>query len=298
MTATRHPGFDLPPLAAATGPFCTEDFLALVAGYDDGEGVLASTPDALIPLRVVDGTVRFAGDSEVTDYHSPRGDGTEALIADLAADPPAPAFVLDSLPEEAAKPLVAGLTGAGWRVETSVHEVCAVLSLPDSFDEYLAAIGKKERHEVRRKRRRFEEVAGPVRHETHTGTGWAFAEFLRLHRLAEGDKGTFMTAERTDFFADLATLDGWRFDLLRTGDSAAAAVFGYADSTGYYLYNSGYDPDLAGASPGVVLLGSMIETSISERRPLFDFLKGDETYKFRLGADRRPLTEIRAREAS
>ena len=398
MTFTNHPGFALAAVADATGPFCTQDFLSVVSRYDKGEPIAASTDDAFIALRRVEDVIVFAGDSEVTDYHTPRGDGSESLVTALAEDTDAARFILDSLPEEAAKPLtagltnagwrvqsrvhevaavlvlpdtvdeylsaigkkqrhevrrkrrryeetvgkirhethrgqgwafdeflrlqrlaedttaarfildslpeeaakplIAGLTNAGWRVQSRVHEVAAVLALPDTVDEYMSAIGKKQRHEVRRKRRRYEETVGKIRHETHQGQGWAFDEFLRLQRLAEGDKGEFMTPEREAMFTELAGLEGWRLDLLRTAEqTAAVVVFGYSDATGYYLYNSGYEPDLAEASPGVVLLGTLIERAIDEGRARFDFLKGDEAYKFRLGAERRPLTEIDATRA-
>lgn len=293
MTHWNHPGFDLRPVAEAIGPFCTRDFIAAVSRRDAGSPLPAADDGAFIPLRVVDDEIMFAGDGEVTDYHSPLGDRSDALIAEVARSHSPSRLVLDSLPEEAAKPLVAGLEASGWAVETRVHEVAAVLDLPDSFDRYMDDIGKKERHEIRRKRRRFQRMVGEIRHETHRGPGWAFEEFLRLHRLAEGDKGEFMTGDREAFFADLVELDGWRFDLLRTPqDTAAAVVFGFVDETGYYLYNSAYDVELGRASPGVVLLGTMIEQAIAEGLARFDFLKGDEQYKFRLGARRRPLTEI------
>lgn len=293
MTDWNHPGFDLPVLAEATGPFCRRPFLETVAEFDEGELLLAASDAALLPLRRIDDTIYFAGDPDYTDYHSPLGNGADALIADLASSGSARRFVLDSLPEEAAKPLAAGLAEAGWSVEVDEHEVAAVLHLPESFDDYLTAIGKKERHEVRRKRRRFERLVGEVRHETYRGPGWAFDEFVRLHRLAPGDKGDFMTEERCRLFASLAELDGWRFDLLRTpDDTAAAIVFGYSNDVGYFLYNSAFDPALGDASPGVVLLGTMIEQAIEEDHPTFDFLKGDEHYKFRLGAQPRPLLRV------
>ena len=293
MTLWNHPGFALPPVASAVGPFPSSDFLAAVSPFQNGEAFVASSDDAFIVLCQEGDTILFAGDREVTDYHSPRGEGSETLIRDLAAESPGLAFHLDSLPEEAAKPLIAGLSEAGRSVETKSDEVAAVLDLPDSFDEYLSDIGKKERHEVRRKRRRYEQAVGPVRHETHNGSGWGFSEFIRLHRLSAGDKGSFMTPQHVEMFERLARLPGWRVDLLRTpDDTAAACVFGYSDETGYFLYNSSYDPAYSGGSPGVVLLGSMIETAIKEDMPVFDFLKGDETYKFRLGARPRPLTEI------
>jgi len=292
VTFWNEEDFELPVLAEATGPFCTREFLEVAAGFDHGTPLAASSEDAFLPLRRVGEEIHFAGDPDITDYHSPLGDGSESLIVEVAETHAPKRFVLDSLPEQAAKPLAAGLAGAGWDIQTRVHEVAAVVDLPGTFDEYLHDIGKKERHEVRRKRRRYQRMVGDVIHETHQDTGWALDEFVRLHRLAEGEKGDFMTDRRRGLFDSLVTLDGWRIDLLRRGDSATAAVVGYSDATGYYLYNSAYDPGLGQASPGVVLLGRMIEQATSEGLARFDFLKGDESYKFRLGARERPLTEI------
>lgn len=294
MSSWKHPGFELPAVAVAVGPFATADFIQVVSRFEDGTALPAASDDGFIPLSEHDGEIRFAGDADLTDYHTPFGEGCDELIARVAADEKPQRFVLDSLPEEAARPLAVGLRRAGWSVDTRVHEVAAVLDLADSFERYLEAIGKKERHEVRRKRRRYERLVGEVRHSTQRGAGWALEEFVRLHRMSRGDKGRFMTEEREQIFTELARQDGWRFDLLEVDGSAAAVVFGYSDADAYYLYNSAYDPELSDASPGVVLLGTMIEQSIGEGLSRFDFLKGDEAYKFRLGARRRPLTEIRA----
>lgn len=293
MTLWNDPGFDLPPVAHAVGPFGSSDFLRVVTPYERGEPFVVSSEHGLLALVREGATVRFAGDREVTDYHTPLGDDTEDLIARVADDAAVDRFELDSLPEEAAKPLASGLTSLGWTVESRDEEMAAVLTLPESFDQYLSDVGKKERHEIRRKRRRFQEAVGEVRHETHRGPGWALDEFVRLHRLAGGEKGSFMTEERCQMFTSLLELSGWRIDLLRTpNDTAAACVVGFTDTSGYYLYNSAYDPGLAEGSPGVVLLGTMIERAIEEGMPRFDFLKGDETYKFRLGASERPLSEV------
>ncbi|CAN5900496.1 hypothetical protein BH23ACT5_BH23ACT5_12000 [soil metagenome] len=289
-----HPGFDLAPVATAIGPFASPEFLGVVDEHEDGEPLMAATPTAFIALRWIGSEIRCSGDGELTDYHTPRGEEVGKVLAAVAEDHHPSRFMLDSLPEEAAKPLAAGLEQAGWAVESRVEEVAAVLDLPAIFDDYLGSIGKKERHEVRRKRRRYEGALGDLRHETHRGAGWALDEFIRLHRLAGGAKGEFMTEDHKSLFTSLAGLDGWRFDLLRTDAGASAIVFGWSDDTGYYLYNSAYDPSLSPTSPGVVLLGKMIECAIEEGIEVFDFLKGDETYKFRLGARRRPLVTITA----
>lgn len=293
MITWNQTGFDLPAVAEAVGPFCRAEFIGIVSEFDKGTPLPAEAPDAFIPLRRHGDEILFAGDPDLTDYHTPFGEGSEALIAAVAKEQSPGRFRLDSLPAEAAKPLIAGLEHAGWAVETRVHEVAAVLDLPHTFDQYLSDVGKKERHEIRRKRRRYERANGEVNHESHFGPGWAFDEFVSLHRLAEGEKGRFLTDDRLHVFRRLVETEGWRIDVLHTPDGgAAAAVFGYSDPTGYYLYNSAYDPARRDGSPGVVLLGSMIKRAISEGMPRFDFLKGDEGYKFRLGARRRELYEI------
>lgn len=291
--------FDLKPVAPAVGPFAGRDFLRVLwheGTQPDRELVLAATDDGLLSLAVGSERVEMVGSADLTDYHTPLGSRIDELVerAALALSPAR--WDLDSLPREAAEPVAAGLEQAGLSVAVEEHAVSAVVELPDSFDEYLRRIGKKERHEVRRKRRRYQEVVGELVHETHHQPGWALAEFVRLHKLAVSAKGSFMTPPMERLFGHLAELAGWRIDLLRIAgtDRAAACVFGYADADGYYLYNSSYDPLLSEASPGVVLLGSMIERAVAEGLPRFDFLKGDETYKYRLGAASRPLFRVRA----
>jgi CelD/BcsL family acetyltransferase involved in cellulose biosynthesis len=42
----------------------------------------------------------------------------------------------------------------------------------------------------------------------------------------------------------------------------------------------------------MVLVGSLIEQSISEGKACFDFLRGDEAYKKRFGPVARPVYEV------
>lgn len=287
-------GFGLAPVAEATGPFPRPEFLELTATltteifeHDSGLAVLSIEGD-----RVV-----FGGEADLTDYHAPLGGGVDRLFAEIGDQVGSGVvFDLDSLPLEAAEPVAKGLGMAGLTADIEQHSVAAVLTLPDTFDGYLEAIGKKQRHEVRRKRRRYEETVGELHYESHHADGYAFEEFVRLHRRSTGSKGRFMTPEHEEFFRCLITTPGWRLDILRIPGSerAAACLFVFVDDNGMYLYNSAYDPDLAEASPGVAILGAAIEQAIAEGLPRFDFLKGDEIYKFRLGATERPLFRVTA----
>ena len=288
------PALRLEPVAPAIGPFLQPHFVELVSG---GAAEVFEHEEGAAVLHVEGGVVRFAGDAELTDYHSPLGGDTAGLFAELAASLGADhRFDLDSMPIEAAEPVVKGLEMAGRTTTLEQHAVAAVLPLPGTFDEYLDSIGKKQRHELRRKRRRYQEHLGEMVFESHTERGWAFDEFVRLHRMAGGEKGTFMSDARRAFFASLLDCPGWEIDLLRIpGETrAAACLFTYVDDEGWFLYNSAYDTEIRDASPGAVIVGAGIERAIDQGAPVFDFLKGDEVYKFRMGAGERPLFRVTA----
>lgn len=284
--------FSAAPVATATGPFPHRPFLETWWQHEAGDDELAliSNGEALLPLRVSAGRVLFCGDADLTDYHTPLGD-PQPLI-EVATDRfSGGRFSFDSLPEEAAASLRAALDADGQSHRSTQEAVTAVLSLPGDAESWLAGLGKKERHEVRRKRRRFEELLGEARLERRFDAG-AVASFAEMHRSSAGAKGGFMTEQREAFFADLVEHAGATVDLLVTEPGPVAAAFGFQQTDGYYLYNSAYAPEAASASPGTVLLAALIERLVAEGVPRLDLLKGDEPYKFRLGAIPRPLYRI------
>ncbi len=293
------PAFDLPPAAAGTGPFTGRELLRRWWEHRRPAGArleLVEGDAGLLPLCRADGAVGFLGEEDLFDYHSPLGAGVPELVAGYVDGLPAGTRVrFDSLPEAAAELVAKGLDHAGLAAEASQHEVTAVVDLPGDFEAYLAGLDAKQRHEVRRKERRFERMVGAPRLVTDTSPA-GLAHFVRMHRQAPGEKGSFMTGPMAAFFASLLDVPGAKVDLLVSdggGDPVAAAV-GFATDGAYFLYNSAYDPAHAAASPGVVLLTELIRRAIERGAGRFDFLKGDEEYKFRLGAVRRPLYALEA----
>ena len=285
-------GFGHHPVAPLIGPFASAEFLELVWRYaGSGDLEFWRSDTAMMPIARIDGNITMAGPEHLVDYRSPLGAGVAELVAANVGDD---SFRFDSLPLEAAKQVMKGTAMAGRTAQIQQHGSAAVLALPDSFDVYMAErLSKKERHEMRRKRRRYEAVLGESHFVHHDAADGIFQDFVRFHRMAAGDKGNFMTEKMEEFFADLIGLDGWGLDALVADDGhITAAGFGYFDRDGYYLYNSSYNPDLAETSPGVVLLGRLIELTIDRQQSVFDFLKGDEAYKYRLPAVARPLLEV------
>jgi CelD/BcsL family acetyltransferase involved in cellulose biosynthesis len=282
-------GWDRTPAAPATGPFPRREFLETWWRHrGQGEVLIAETDELLLPLWRDGAVVRIMGEEDLTDYHSPLGrKGLTAFGAAFArALGPGTRFRFDSLPEGVAFPLAGGLAAAGVAAAPVQHEAAAVLDLPRDYDDYLGGLRGKDRHEIRRKGRRFADLLGEPR-LVHGPEG--FHVFVEMHRAAEGNKGEFMDDAMEGFFRDLLDVDGATLSVLTGGGVPAAAAFGFRDDEGYYLYNSAYAPEYRDASPGVTLVDRLVAASIEGGLPRFDFLKGDEPYKYRMGAAARPL---------
>ena len=295
MTSTPWDAFpqDLEPIADSIGPFASRPFLEVVWNHRETAGLdlhIEAGPHGAVAL-VTDGTrVEFAGQSNLTDYHSPLGPvGGEVLTRALGGYRNTSVH-LDSLTLETVATVEDAVRGAGGEPITSQHEVTAVLDLPDSYEDWLASIGKKERHEVRRKRRRFVAEFGDIEIVPHGSE--AITMFCAMHRTSQGDKGMFMTGEMQSYFEDLLDTGGAMIHTLVCDGIPRANAFGFETDDGYFYYNSAYDMDAAMASPGIVLLASMIEAQIARGARVFDFLKGDERYKFKHGASPRPLYSV------
>ena len=64
-------------------------------------------------------------------------------------------------------------------------------------------------------------------------------------------------------------------------------VFDFANT--FFLYNSGFNPDLySQLGTGNVLTAYTIQQAIEQKKQTYDFLSGDEEYKFRFGAVAQP----------
>ncbi len=280
-----------------TGPFPTGPFLEAWRRHriaPDAEAPIAVSAAGAVPLWIDQGVVRLSGEADLTDYHTPLGGPLDECMALVAKRYSGAAFSFDSLPIEAARPLASAFTAAGVPTASSSHGATLVIDLPIGKEVWLESLPKKRRHELRRKRRRFAESLGEPLLERRTDSE-AFDAFIAMHRSSQRDKGQFMTDAMERFFWTLITEAGAAVDLLRVAGTPVAAAFGFVDTDALYLYNSSYAEDASDASPGIVLLALMIERSIDNGLRRFDFLKGEEQYKYRLGAIDRPLAILQGR---
>ncbi|MFN2615022.1 MAG: GNAT family N-acetyltransferase [Actinomycetota bacterium] len=260
---------------------------------DGGElrGLAALSVDA-------DGVLRFLGDHDVTDYFGPlaapddhdavadavveaiaRVDGWErAELLGLGVD-----TGWDGAIARAAK-------AAGLSVDERAQDVCPRVALGGTYDDYLASLDGKLRHEIKRKARKLEREAGSytVRMVTGEDLHEDMELFFDMHRSSEGPKGHFLHWGMSGFFILLARTfakKGWlRLTFLEQGGRTVAGVFSFAARGIWNVYNSAFDQSMRELAPGMVLMAETIKLAADEGSTVFDLLRGDEPYKYRFGA--------------
>ena len=177
----------------------------------------------------------------------------------------------------------------GLQAEVRLQEVCPIVELPQRFEDYLAVLDKKNRHELRRKLRRATGqvewyIVGPE-HDLAV----EMERFFALMATSSEEKAEFLSdPDNRTFFEAMAPIiaqRGWlQLAFLTVNGTAAAAYLNFDYNNHVLVYNSGLDPAVYGQfSPGIVLLARLIEHAIVQGREEFDFLRGDEGYKYDMG---------------
>ncbi len=178
----------------------------------------------------------------------------------------------------------------GWKLNVERLQPAPYIPLPGDWETYLGSIDKKQRHEIRRKMRRAETNEPPARWYILTDPSGLEQEMETFMQMMAQDAGkaTFLTeAMRLQMhtLAQTAFKHGWlHLSFLEVGGEKAAGYLSFDDGGHLWVYNSGIQPDFAALSPGWVLLGYLIEWAIQNGRHSFDFMRGDELYKYRFGA--------------
>jgi len=187
---------------------------------------------------------------------------------------------------------------SGITLERHDEAIAPCIDLPATWDEYVSSLGKKDRHELRRKMRRVQ-AAGEV--ELHCYTSPDEVEerlpvLLRLMVESRSDKAQFMSEQMGRFFHRMAqamSREGLvRLYELELDTKPAASVLCFDQGGRYYLYNSGYDPDLSGLAVGIVSKALCLQGAIEAKRTRFDFLRGHESYKYDLGGRDQQISRV------
>lgn len=170
-------------------------------------------------------------------------------------------------------------------------EVCPIIKLPGSFDQYLDQIDSKQRREIQRKLRRANGADTKlITMEAIEDLDSAVDDFLDLLQKSTFEKQEWLNFGRRSLFYDVARAARETGTLqllfLEVEGQKAAALFNFDYANRIWVYNSGLDPDnFSALSLGVVMTAKAIEWAAENGRSAFDFLRGNETYKYRFGAE-------------
>lgn len=238
-----------------------------------------------------------------------------ALVARLASpaalrdDHPMPWDVVDLRRLRCGDPAATALAAAfgavaqaqGWSVVREREDVCPVVTLPQAGDleSFLDTLDKKARHEIRRKIRRAEAVGEVVLTESRDPLK-DLDVFIDLHQKRWRERGLFPpnpVGDASRVFLrrlfDAFGPDGpVRLTFLHVGEQRVGAAIHFDDGHSISLYNAGVDPESKHLSPGVLIVARHIEAALAAGRPRFDFLRGDESYKYEWGAVDEPVERI------
>ncbi|HEV2339857.1 MAG TPA: GNAT family N-acetyltransferase [Patescibacteria group bacterium] len=278
--------------------FCQKDAVYLLGVYDN-ETLLATGG-----FEIVEGIVYFLGmkkvlhGEEVTDFGDilfAKNEQVELIWKTILGYFQQAGFnkiQLDYIREDSQTyAFFANKPGA----TVTQQEVSPYITLPDTWNAYIATLSRKDRHELKRKIKRLEEQSA-FKFCTKDTVDSEFVEFIRLHKLSNANKEIFMSEQMQSFFQKIlrAEKNDWETHLcsLTIDKKHVASVFLFKNNEYMLLYNSGYDPEYRNLSVGLLIQAFLIKKAIEQKKKVYDFLRGNERYKYDLGAKDMRLFSI------
>jgi CelD/BcsL family acetyltransferase involved in cellulose biosynthesis len=190
----------------------------------------------------------------------------------------------------------------GWSYLQEPLQHCPYIPLPGDWEQYMSSIDKKQRHEIRRKMRRAEEYYLPTRWyiaDDQSILEQEMDDFLDL-MACDPNKARFLTPAmraQMHLIVKAAHCAGWlQLAFIEVNGEKAAGYLNFDYMNHIWVYNSGLDFRFSELSPGWVLLGYLLGWANEHKHQYFDFMRGNEQYKYRFGAVDRRVMRVVIRE--
>jgi len=246
------------------------------------------------PLMKNKGEISFISSKDLCDYNNilisePDISIIQSLIQDIFKDSEIKKIFLESIPGDSQLFDYFNNLRNELKIEIMNEDVSPFLVLPNSWEEYLSSLRKKHRHELRRKIRRLEETveftSGDIYDSDEIYNN--LDEFIYLLKISSKEKENFMNENREKFFKELilnlSKENKIIYSYLKVENKTVSSSISFYLNDTRYLYNSGFDPKYNYLSVGLLNHAFAIQRSISKRFKIFDFMRGNERYKYELG---------------
>ena len=259
-------------------PFCKKEFLELVDILSEEKTT------KLANYAISDSTIVNIGDRDFVDYRP-----DISIKSEILKDKNITNIIFDSLHFFQVQKLVEEIDTKSVKIKKS--DVTVNLILPKTYEDYLKSLTKKNRHELRRKKRKFDDetISCELRESRSQDI---FDIFISQHKESKGEKGKFMTEVVETYFRNLLNMEGWKIYYTNTDKGVLSTAFCYENESGCYLYNSSRNNQFNSINPGIVLNDLIIQQLIERGMAFFDFLKGTERYKYDLGGNSVQLYDL------
>jgi CelD/BcsL family acetyltransferase involved in cellulose biosynthesis len=194
---------------------------------------------------------------------------------------------------------------------TGRSERITFLTLPSSFDAWLASLHRDRRYRIKSARKKLHAAHPDARFfvwDDPATLDQGIDRLIHLHTKRWRSRGTqhsFASPEYIGFhravMAACLARDRLRLYCLELSGQIVAMYYFYKFRERAYLMQSGFDPDFSSVKPGNVLLGHIVEHAIGEGDEVLDFLRGEHQYKQELATGEREtvyLTVFRRRASA
>jgi CelD/BcsL family acetyltransferase involved in cellulose biosynthesis len=198
--------------------------------------------------------------------------------------------------EEERKPVTRSVRVSAWTGET-----CPYLPLADTWDAFRATLGKKLRQNIGYYARALEkQYIVDYRLADAETLDDDLDDFFELHQRRWNKRwlpGAFASRQARVFHTEVARAllqsGNLRLHTLSLDGETQAALYCFQKGTTCYYYLGGFEPSLARLSLGTVLTAHAMRHGIEQDGATeFDFLRGNEGYKYKWGALDRYNTRL------
>lgn len=202
--------------------------------------------------------------------------------------------------------LTQAFRSAGYQTETVATGIAPYIPLPATWEEYLKALGKKNRYNVLRALSDFESWAQGDAQFHCASTPAELAEGKRILFMLHAERwqgaaktGVFHAARFADFhntvMPQLLSEGALQLLWVSVRGEPVAVDYNLVWNGKCYFYQSGRKLELPkGVKPGTVVHLHAIQQALRAGYREYDFLAGDMVYKKQLALANRPLVQLRA----
>lgn len=180
--------------------------------------------------------------------------------------------------------------------------ICPYITIPDSKEKLLANANPKFQKKLRKQLRKLERDHGKTELKQYyemCSLEDAIKILIKLHQqrwVSKGQPGRFcsqksinMTLLTARYFAE----KGWlRIYFLKLGDRVVAVELNLEYGGKMYCHLKGFDPDYSKYSVGNLLTLKVLEECVEKKIREYDFMQGDEDYKFKWTSKYRRNTNL------